>query len=443
MTVKIDFIFPSSYYLFDPFRGDPHTHFQILTVLEWYFKEKVELRLTDLRGVKKEFFKYHIKRADLFLHSVYTLDFEEQKYIVDELRKVYPKALHIAGGPHIHFFKEESLKLFDSIILGDGEESIIEAVNDYMNNDLKKIYEQKARVDVNKYPHPKRHFLPESSVSRPGLIKLKNTPGYEKLLSTTVIFSRGCTHNCAFCAMPQMKKYNPGIRYRSPELVEEEIEYLKREYGIQAISLLDEISIPTNKNMAIPYLAALKRTKIPWKAQCRVDSIDEEIISMLKDSGCVTMCLGVESAVQNCLDIINKKTDIEKAKETIKLLKKYGVETRVYMILGLPGEPENIVEETWKFIEETDPVSVYLSLFTVRPGTDVYDNKEKYGIKWVTNDWAKTMHMYSRYDKELPSLTFEYMDPLPWGGHPIKNDKIVSNYLELQDRLIKTGRGPV
>ncbi len=443
MVIKIDFIFPSSDYLHNPFRGDPHTHFQILTVLEGYFKDKVELRLTDLRGVKREFFKYHIPKADLFLHSVYTLDFQEQKFIVEELRKIYPKALHIAGGPHIHFYKEDSLKLFDSIILGDGEESIIESVNDYMNNNLKKIYEQKSRVNINKYPYPKRHYLPESSVSRPGLLKLKNTPGYEDLLSTTVIFSRGCTHNCAFCAMPQMKKYNPGVRYRSPEFVEEEIEYLKKEYNIQAISLLDEISIPQNKKMAIPFLEALKRTKIPWKAQCRVDGIDEEIAILLKESGCVTMCLGVESAIQRCLDLINKRIDINKAKEAIRLLKKYGIETRVYMILGLPGEPEDIVEQTWNFIEETDPVSVYLSLFTVRPGTDIFDNPSKYGIKWVNNDWSKTMHMYSRYDKELPSLTFEYMDELPWGGKSIPKDKIISNYIELQDKIIKSGRGPV
>lgn len=443
MVVEIDFIFPSSSYLHDPFRGDPHTHFQILTVLEWYFKDKVKLRLTDLRGVKKEFFKYKIPKADLFLHSVYTLDYNEQKYIVEELRKRYPNALHIAGGPHIHFYKEDSMNFFDAIILGDGEESIIRSVEDYMNGNLKKVYEQEQRIEINKYPFPKRHYLPQTSVAKENLLTLKNTPGYDKLLATTVIFSRGCTHNCAFCAMPKIKGYNPGVRYRKPELIEEEIEYLKKEYDIQGISLLDEIGIPPNKNMAIPYLEALKRTKIPWKAQCRVDNIDEEISKLAKEAGCVTMCLGVESAIQGCLDIINKKIDVEKAKESIKILKKQGIETRVYMIIGLPGEPEDVVERTWKFIEETDPVSVYLSLFTLRPGTDIFDNPEKYGIKWVNSDWDKTMHMYSRYEKEIPELTFKYHDYAPWGGKMLSNEKIVKNYLELQDRIIKSGRGPV
>lgn len=444
MAVEIDFIFPSSNYLHDPFRGDPHTHLQILTVLEWYFKEKVNVRLTDLRGLKKEFFRYKIPKADIFLHSVYTLDYEEQMYTIGELRKMYPKSLHIGGGPHIHFFREESEKLFDSIVLGDGEESIIEAVEDYMNTgNLKKIYKQKNRIDINKYPFPKRHYLPKPTVSRPGLVKLKHTRGYEDLLSTTVIFSRGCTHNCSFCAMPNLKEFNPGVRYRKPELILEEIEYLKKEYNIQAISLLDEISLPPNKNMTIPHLEALKKANIPWKAQTRVDYIDEEIAKLLKDSGCVIMCLGVESAIQNCLDIINKRINVEKAKEAIKLLKKYGIETRVYMILGLPGEPKDIVEKTWNFIEETDPVSVYLSLFTIRPGTDVYNHPEKFGIKKISTDWNKTMHMYSRYDKEIPELTFEYNEISPTGEKSLSNEEIVNNYLKLQDMIIKSGRGPV
>ncbi|MEK6552871.1 MAG: hypothetical protein AABZ54_05425, partial [Bacteroidota bacterium] len=72
--LKIGFIFPSSEYLYDPFRGDPHTHFQILTVLEHALGSGAELSLIDLRGIKKEFAIYHIPECDIYLHSVYTLD---------------------------------------------------------------------------------------------------------------------------------------------------------------------------------------------------------------------------------------------------------------------------------------------------------------------------------------------------------------------------------
>lgn len=440
--ISIGFIFPSSDYLHDPFRGDPHSHFQLLTVLEWHFADRVDVKLIDLRGIKREFAQYHIDECDLYLHSVYTLDYEEQLEIISFLRKRYPSALHIAGGPHAVTFREDALKIFDALVMGDGEECLIQAVKDIENGCLQKIYEQKTVLDINLYPFPRRHYLPTSTNSRPGLLTLKNKPGFDKLLSTTVIFSRGCPYGCHFCAMPAIREYIPGLRYRRPDLIEQEIEYLKQDYNIQGISLLDEISIPLNAKQAIPHLEAIGRTNIPWRAQSRVDGITPEIARLASQAGCVTMAMGIESVSQRSLDIINKQINVEKAREAIRFLGNQGIECRIYLIIGLPGEPEDIVEQTWNFIKETNPASAYLSIFTVRPGTEVFMNPEKFGIKKVSSDWAKTMHMYSRYDSETPSLTFEYEDVTPW-GYGFSSKRIVDNYLKLQDRIKAAGMGPI
>jgi radical SAM superfamily enzyme YgiQ (UPF0313 family) len=440
--LSVGFIYPSSDYLYDPFRGDPHTHFQILTVLESHFGNQVTLSLIDLRGIKKEFAIYHIPECDVYLHSVYTLDYQEQLSVVDYLRKRFPKAKHIAGGPHAFFFQQECAKTFDSLIHGDGEESIIQATKDLMNLNLKKHYRQNGTIDINLYPYPGRRYLPESTISRPGLMTLRQKEGYDKLLSTTVIFSRGCPCNCSFCAMPEIKKFAPGIRYRHPKLIEEEIEYLKRDYGIEAISLLDEIGIPPNRNKAIPHLEAIGRTGIVWRAQSRVDGITPELAKLAREAGCITMCLGVESVSQKSLDIINKGADVKKAKESIYHLKENGIETRVYMIIGLPGEPGDIVEQTWAFIKETEPDLVYLSLLTVRPGTEIFNKPKKFGIKCINTDWTKTMHMYGRYEHEIPTLTFEYEENTPW-GKGLSNERIVNNYMELQERIKQYGLGPI
>lgn len=439
--LNIGFIFPSSEYLHDPFRGDPHTHFQILTVLDSYFGNKIRTSLIDLRGIKKEFAKYRIPECDVYLHSVYTLDYNEQVSIVKNLRERYPKAKHIAGGPHVASFKEKCLEIFDSIILGDGEESIIQAMKDIEDLDLKRIYEQKGPIDINNYPFPSRRYLPESTIARKGLLNVKGKKGYEDLLSTTVIFSRGCPYNCAFCTMSHIKKYNPGIRFKSPKLIESEIEYLKHDYNIKAISLLDEIGIPLDRETAISHLKAIGKTGIVWKAQCRVDGLTEEIVKLARESGCVIMSMGSESVSQKSLDIINKRINVQKAKESIRLLKKYDIEVRLYMILGLPGEPKDIVEQTWNFIEETDPEWVYLSLLTVRPGTELFNNPQKFGIKKINTNWDETMHMHGRYEKEIPILTFEYEENTPF-GKSFSKEMIVNNYLELQDRIVKSGRGP-
>ena len=431
--LKIGFVCPSSEYLYDPFKGDPHTQLYMLTEIESRIKD-VNPVLIDLRGIKKEFAHRHIPECDLYLHSVYTLDYNEQKDRVKEIRRHYPNAKHVAGGPHVIEFPEESSKIFDSLIIGEGEESIIDAIQDFKDLNLKKIYQQNSRININDYPFSLRKYLPKSSTARKDMMTLKSKPEYKELLGTTTLFSRGCPYSCAFCAMPRMKQFDKGTRYREPKLIKQEIEYLQEEYGIQGINLLDEIGIPLNKKAATQHLEAIAETGILWRGQTRVDAITPEIAKLARQSGCIALGLGVESSIQKPLDMINKKIKVEDARRTIHTLKKNNIETRVYMILGLPGEPRDIVEQNWNFIKETNPDVVYLSLFTVRPGTEVFDNPKKFGIKRIDTDWEKSMHLAGRYEEEAPTLTFEYEENAPW-GRAFTTEELANNYKELQGRL--------
>jgi anaerobic magnesium-protoporphyrin IX monomethyl ester cyclase len=431
--LRIGFIFPSSDYLHDPFRGDPHTHLQILTVLDDRLGDRVDLHLIDLRGIKREWALYHVPECDVYLQSVYTLDWDEQVSIAQALRGQYPKALHIAGGPHVTEFPEESLKVFDSLIVGEGEELIVQAIRDVENRSLQPVYRQDSAVDVNAYPVPSRRFLPASAVARKGLMTLKRRKGLDQLWGTTVIFSRGCPFHCAFCEMPKTR-VGKGIRYRSPDLVAEEIRTLQRDYGIQGINLLDEIGIPLEREHAVAHLEAIGSTGIVWRGQCRVDGVTPEIARLARQSGCVAMGLGVESAWQPSLEAINKKISLDKARQAIRIFKENDIEVRIYMILGLPGEPPDIVDRSWDFVQETGPDLVIASLFTVRPGTPVFNEPGRYGIKSINTDWSKTRHMHGRYDPEVPSLTFEYEEVTPW-GRSLTGEQIVRNYVEFQSRL--------
>lgn len=433
--LEVGFILPSSDYLFNPFRGDPFTHFQLLTIIENSFGERVRVRLIDLRGIKREFAIFHIPECDVYLHSVYTLDYEEQVFLVRMLKRLYPKACHLAGGPHVMAFPQKSLEIFDTLILGEGEELITQALNDILDSRPQQVYKQTRVVDINVYPFWRRSYLPHSATARKNMLTLRNRPGFDELWGTTVLFSRGCPYSCSFCSITRGIEGTPGIRFRSTRHVEDEIEYLKREYGIQGISLQDEIGIPLKRADAIRHLEAIGRTGIVWRGQCRVDGVTPEIARIMQQSGCVAMGLGVESVSQRALDIINKRISVEKSKETIALLKSVGIEVRLYMIIGLPGEPEDIVEATWSFIEETRPDLVFPSLFTVRPGTEVFAHPERFGLEWVNTDWSKTMHLHNRDAGGNPELTFKYSENTPWGrGMP--NEKIIANFFELV-RLLK------
>src|SRR3989344_3634695 len=436
--LKVGFIFPSSDYLFDPFRGDPFTHFHILTILEDAFGSAIDLKLIDLRGIKRYFAKYHIPECNVFLHSVYTLDFAEERGIIEILRQQYPDALHIAGGPHANFFPDECMMIFDSVIFGEGDDTIVEAVRDLKAGKLKRIYRPNGIVDINVYSCDRRHFLPKSATARKNVLTLRNKSGLENLWGTTAMFSRGCPYRCSFCAIEYARRETPGIRFRKQEYVEAEIEYLKKDFGIQGLSLADEIVFPLNKNTATLHLEAIGRTDVLWRGQCRVDGVTPEIATLARQSGCIALGMGVESVVQRCLDIINKQISIQKARETIAMLKANDIEARVFLIIGLPGEPDDIVERTWQFIQETQPDLVSLVLFTVRPGTEVFNHPEKFGIAHVGTDWDKTMHQHREGKENKIHLSFQYASTTPW-GRGMSEEEIAENYVELNLRIREAG----
>lgn len=434
--LTVGFIIPSSDYLEDPFRGDPLTQFYLLTILEQHYNNRLKLHLVDLRGIKRRFAIHHIPECDIYLYSTYTLDINEQTNIVTQVRSCYPKSTHVAGGPHVGEFQKESLQIFDSIIIGEGEQCLISFFEDYMNNQSKQVYKQSSSIDINDYPFSRRHFLPITSTARKNMMTIKKKPEYKELLGTTVVFSRGCPYNCIYCSMPRLKEFNRDTRFRKPDLVTDEIKYLKQEYGIQGINILDENCVPHSPLEAKNHFNAIKNADILWRGQTRVNAVNDEIAKMAKESGCVAMGLGVESVSQNALNLINKSIHVQESRDAIRILKQHQIETRIYLIIGLPGEPTDIVDRTIQFIEETQPELVYLSLFTVRPGTIVYNSPERYGIKWINRDWDKTMHLFGRYELEEPKLTFEYENPAPW-GKAFSNQEIIQNQLFLQEYLRK------
>lgn len=429
--LQVGFVMPSSGQNDKPFRNQPLVLLYLLTILEDKFGDSVNLSLIDLRGVDEDSLLFHIPEKDVFLYSAATLDFAEVVTIVQGLRSIYPKAKHIAGGPHINIFPEECSKVFDAIVLGEGEESIVKVINDILAQDLKPVYRQGEPVNLDAYPYPDRKYLPRKAVVDTDLLG----GSYLDLPGTTFLFSRGCPFNCYFCANKELT-FGP-VRFRSPQLIEEEIEYLKREYQIEALAIKDDNSIPVNKRVARPILEAIGRTGIKWRGQSRANGVHPDIVKLAAEAGCVDIAVGIESASQEVLKLINKNIDLDKAKEYIHLLKKAGIGVRLLFIMGLPGEPDDIVERTLSFIDEIEPSSVLLSILCPLPGSELFMQPKQFGITINTFDWRKYSLTAGRFrEDELPDIVFEYDKVTPW-GKGMSKERIFQNYIQLQSILRK------
>lgn len=409
--MRFNFIIPSWKYWAEPTRAQPLTQMYLATILE---NDGHLVEFIDFRDGSKI-----PERADAYLYTVASPDFEEVRGIVASIRKRF-KGIHIAGGPHVNIFPEESLEVFDSIVLGNGEESIRQIARDI---DTKKVQKRYNIAIKGEYPFSRRHFLPKEKIVT-NLFKTEDIP------STTALFSHGCPFSCSFCA-----NYNrQQIKSRSIESISQEIDYLKKDYGIKGLSLQDEICFP---NAPYGFLEMIKSKSIFWRGQTRAGT-PKDILKKAKESGCLELSFGLESVDQHTLDLTRKGMKVETIRQTLKDCRKIGIKTRLYLLNGLPGEPEDIVSRTKKFIEETKPDVVLLSTLQPYPGSDIYNNPKKYGIRTIDRDFTKYNHLRCRFadskDKLEEAVPFEYEE-----GKGFTRERIMGNLIELQAYLRERG----
>ena len=430
--LSVGVVVPSWHYFLDPLKLQPLWELYYATLLEERDPD-LTVEITDLRHPDNGTGYSVIPEKDLYLYWVMKSADAPQTYeIVRYLRGVYPKAAHIAGGTHVDNCTEESAQVFDAVIKGTGEELLHCAVNDFKKGQLQNSYTSDMPFLFKNYTHPRRDFLPAEVIANH-----KHFAQYGGELSTSVYFSRGCSFRCDFCVY----NWPPKFELRTPQQISSELDYLKREYHIEALNLKDEVSIPVNKKDAYSCLEAIGAAGIKWRGQT-VPVVSEELVAMAKDSGCVELAIGLESVESDeilKISHLQKNPGIESSREFIHLLHQYGINVKVCLVFGLPGESKEVVRKTIDFLEDTQPEFVALSAMDPVPGSPFYVNKEKYGIKKIDNDLSKHAHLLFRFgDDEEAGLPFEYDEYTPW-GKSLSRQQILSNVRELQQYLREKG----
>jgi len=190
--------------------------------------------------------------------------------------------------------------------------------------------------------------------------------GHPDLKALNITTNRGCPYRCDFCS----KTYT-GVRSRSEVHVREEIEKLKEDFGIGAVFFNDELLV-LNKRRIYALCEQLKPLKIWWQGQARVNTVDEDVLKCMKDAGCVSVGLGIESGSQRILDAMNKRTTVAQNIAAIQAAKKVGLEVIVQCIYGYPGESDETIAETIVFFRRADHLDQGFFVLTPLPGTAIY-----------------------------------------------------------------------
>lgn len=211
-----------------------------------------------------------------------------------------------------------------------------------------------------------------------------------------IVTSVGCPYSCIYCPYPI--GFGKKIEYKSIEVIISEIEYLKKEFGINGFLFRDQV-FTQNKERVERLCRELSRKglEIKWFVETRADLVDQELLFKMKDAGCFRIHYGVETGDQELLEKVGKpRLDVETIKETFRLTKRAGIATHAHVIIGLPGENSNTLQRTYDLICELNPDSVSWNIATPYPGTKMFEMACENG--WIsTYDW-------SNYTSDMPVM---------------------------------------
>ncbi len=347
----------------------------------------------DFKDVEKELLK---RKPDLVALTALTPTIGRALETAQVVKETLPDSIVVMGGYHPTFNFIETLEdeNVDIVIRGEGEYIMLNLVQALENqsslHDVKGIvFEDKNSKEIVVNPEaPLIQDLDELPFPALNLLPMKKY----RLLDmdthmTTMITTRGCPMQCSFCSSAAM--HGKKIRERSVENIVDEIEYLKTNYDIDTIAFMDDtFTLKKRKVMAICDEILKRNIEIMWGCTSRVDTLDEKLLKKMKEAGCITIFIGVESADQQQLDNMCKNTTIAKIENAFKIAHKLKIKTIASVALGMPGDTKEIMNKTVKFVHKLKPNYAIYSLATPYPGTRFYKEAfEKNLIK--IKDWSK------------------------------------------------------
>jgi radical SAM superfamily enzyme YgiQ (UPF0313 family) len=326
--------------------------------------------------------------------QVYSVNLKKTKEILSALKKSNPKLLTFIGGPHPSASPEGILDYFgnclDFAFRGEAEISLPMLINEVKQGikEFKKIpgliYREKEKTIANppKFENNIDQFgMPAWELIRPETYpEAQHGAFFKNFPIAPIVTTRGCPFNCAFCA----GKLNTGsvFRKRSVGGIIEEIKELYYKHGIKEFHIIDD-NFTLDKAFAKSVLREIIRLNLKASFAVpngvRLDTLDEEILSLMKRAGFYLVSVGIESGSDRVLKLMNKHLMTKQIKEKVNLIKRAGLDTAGFFILGYPGETEKEIRKTIKFSLELGLLRANYFIFLPLPGTPIYKELDKDG----------------------------------------------------------------
>ncbi|MFQ5888407.1 MAG: B12-binding domain-containing radical SAM protein, partial [Candidatus Hydrothermarchaeales archaeon] len=285
----------------------------------------------------------------------------------------------VFGGVHPSALPEDTVEKewVDAVVVGEGERAFLEIVGGNHERIIRSSY----IGNLDDVPFPDR-----------GLIKQERNiqQGYRDngIRIASILSSRGCPFRCTFCASHSV--WSRRVRYRSADNILDEFEQVVKDLGIEFIKFSDD-TFTLKKGLVREFCEKKIKRNIstPWGCNIKADTVDEDLLRLMKRANCREVWIGVESGSPKILKEMKKGIELDKVRWVFKVTAELDFFRRAYMLLGMPEESLKDIRLSEQIVDEIRPDAVGFTILAPYPGTSYYDPRLHKNVDWAEVDEYK------------------------------------------------------
>ena len=311
---------------------------------------------------------------DLVAISTFSAQVKEGYELADRYRAGGTKV--VMGGLHVTSLPQEALRHCDAVVVGEGEVTWPQLLNDFERREMKRFYSGVGNeFDLAESPMPRFELLDIDKYNR-----------------ITVQTERGCPWRCQFCASSIL--LTPKYKMKPVARVIDEIHHIKEIWPDPFIEFADDNTF-VNKAHGKELMRALARENVRWFTETDISVADDpELLAMMHDAGCAQILIGLESPVSTGLDGLEgrrnwKLGQLGRYERAIQTIQRHNITVNGCFILGLDGQGPEIFELVPEFVRESGLYEVQITVQTAFPGTPLYQQLLQEGRILEPGAWEK------------------------------------------------------
>ncbi len=297
----------------------------------------------------------------------------------------HSSSMELAGAPktfdHIVIGEGEHMAVALARVLLDGEEVDVDGYHLSPGN-VPRVLKSARIDDLDSLPFPLRS---EGRLGAYILYDLMWPPTSQQKNTAIVLTSRGCRHNCDFCASSSV--WGQGVRYRSIDNIIAELRELKARFNTNTIVIIDQ-SFGQERQWTLEVCNAIQDADLGmnWYHQSNL-TIHRDVIKAMADAGCTKIGFGLEGLSPRAAQRVKPvhPHDFEQINDLFDYCTSLGLFVKAYLMIGFPWEDEDIIQEYFEWLPRLRASQIKISYMTPFPGTAYW---EKYSDQLVTNNWS-------------------------------------------------------